>query len=406
MQPVPSLISLCTEPRASLRCALGCLLIGLSALLFPVAAKAQTIDITKETVPGNTPPVWVNLSGFTGEAARVLEFDLYVQGFGFTNAAGAQYLISGSNNGQLQGRVTDRFNKSTLLSKAYQGGTLRRQAHAFADDFVGVLGRKGIALTKIAFKVNTATGGRTSELYVSDFDGHNAQAVTRDKTLTAAPCWVPRHFALCYVSYKLGNPAIFYHDLSNGERKTVAWYGGSSISPAVSPDGSRVAMILSKDGWTDLYVADIDGKNLKQLTKSPADESSPCWSPDGKWICFATKLRERRSLCKVPAWGGPIERIPTVGVLNPTEPDWSPDGKWIAFTAQMGSFRLCVVPSQGGTVTELVAGEDPSWSPNSRTLAFAQRRGGYLSLLDVPTKQVKDVARVSSGENSQPSWAR
>ena len=62
-------------------------------------------------------------------------------------------------------------------------------------------------------------------------------------------------------------------------------------------------MILSKDGWTDLYVADADGGNLKRLTKSREDESSPCWSPDGQWICFATKLKERRSLCKVPACG-------------------------------------------------------------------------------------------------------
>jgi len=54
-------------------------------------------------------------------------------------------------------------------------------------------------------------------------------------------------------------------------------------------------MILSKDGWTDLYVCDADGSNLKRLTKSPQDESSPCWSPDGKWICFAAE-KSRRTL--------------------------------------------------------------------------------------------------------------
>jgi TolB protein len=354
--------------------------------------------------PGVTPPVWISLNGFSGETARVLEFDLYVQGFGFTNANNAQYLLSGSNDGFVQGRVMDAINKNVLLSKSYRGGSLRRQAHSFADDFVDALGRKRIALTHLAFNVQK---GGNSEIYVSDIDGYGAQPVTRDHTLEAAPCWVPGHFELCYVTYKRGNPSILSHNLSTGARKTVAWYGGSNLSPAVSPDGRRVAMILSKDGWTDLYVADTDGGNLKRLTKSPEDESGPCWSPDGNWICFATKIKERRSLCKVPAWGGPVQRIPTTGVLNPTEPDWSPDGKWIAFTAQMGGFEICVVPSQGGTATELVAGEDPSWSPNSRTLVFARRNGGgHLSLLDVPTKQVKDVARVSSGENDQPSWAR
>ena len=72
------------------------------------------------------------------------------------------------------------------------------------------------------------------------------------------------------------------------------------------------------------------------------------------------------------ASGGAVQRIPTSGVSNPTEPDWSPDGKWIAFTSQMGDFQICVVPAGGGSVTELVPGEDPSWAPNSRTLAFTR----------------------------------
>src|ERR1041385_1320893 len=88
-------------------------------------------------VPGLEKPIFVSMSGITGEAAQVLQFDLYVQGFAFTNAEAAQYLISGSNNGNLQGRATDRFNKAAIVpTKSYTGASLRRQAHAFADDFV------------------------------------------------------------------------------------------------------------------------------------------------------------------------------------------------------------------------------------------------------------------------------
>ena len=357
--------------------------------------------------PGNTPPIWVSMSGLTGEAATTLQFDLYVQGFGFTNAEAAQYLISGSNDANLQAKAVDPHNKSTLVSKAYSGVALRRQVHAFADDFVQALGGKAIAQTKIAFK---AENGSHSEIYVADFDGHNAQAVTKDDSLVAAPCWVPGHMALYYVSYKLSHPDIFYHDLTTGARRAFARYGGSNMSPAASPNGSKVAMILSKDGWVDLYVSNADGSELKRLTRSKQDESSPCWSPDGKWICFAAKEKERRTLCKVPVSGGALQPIGTRGMPSPSEPDWSPDGKWIAFTSQSGRyFSICVAPAEGGKVTQLVEGEDPSWAPNSRTLVYGRRSGGryVLALLDMPTKQYKDVSRIPGmSSQSQPSWAR
>src|SRR5438105_8654756 len=95
------------------------------------AAAQQELQVQKDIELFSKKPIWVCMTGFTGEAAQVLQFDLFVQGFAFTNADAAQYLISGSNNGNLQGRATDRFNKSSLVSKAYSGASLRRQAHAF-----------------------------------------------------------------------------------------------------------------------------------------------------------------------------------------------------------------------------------------------------------------------------------
>jgi len=364
---------------------------------------AEDITIRKPVGPGAEPPTWVSLSGFSGEADSILRFDLYVQGFNFTNSDNAQYQIVGSNSGNFQGRVTDRYNKSTLVAKAYSGASMIQQVHLFVDEFVKAIGREGIAQTKVAFKKDT---GANSEIYVADFDGYAGQAVTADNTIVAAPTWVPGRLAVYYTSYKLGNPDIFFHDLSSGQRHVFSRYSGLNSSAAVSPSG-RVAMILSKGGSPDVYACGADGTGLIRLTNTREDESSPCWSPDGQWICYATKVNERRVLRKVPASGGAPQVVPTAGVSSPTEPDWSPDGKWIAFTSQMRDFEICVVPAGGGAVTELVAGEDPSWAPNSRTLIFTRREGGkrVLSLLDVPTKQYKDVSRIT-GSNSQPSWAK
>ena len=73
---------------------------------------------------------------------------------------------------------------------------------------------------------------------------------------------MPRHFALCYGSYRANQPDIYHHDLGTGRLTKLVFYPGSNISPAPSPDGSKVAMILSKSGMVDLYAADIDGSHL------------------------------------------------------------------------------------------------------------------------------------------------
>jgi Tol biopolymer transport system component len=145
----------------------------------------------------------------------------------------------------------------------------------------------------------------------------------------------------------------------------------------------------------------------------------PTLSPDGGTACSAVtrfdmeKNDSSTSLWLFPTGLGPPRsgasraRMLTAGDKD-GDPKWSPDGKWIAFTLQTGEFDICVMPADGSAPpTMLVSGEDPSWSPNSRTLIFTHRSGGRyaLSVLDVFTKQYKDIARIS-GNDSQPAWAR
>ena len=134
----------------------------------------QAIVITRPVDTFGQKPIPISLSGFTGEGAEVLKFDLTVQGFSFVTPDAAQYLISGSDAGDVTGSLTDKFAKRVLFSRSYNGASLRRQAHAFADDIVeAVTGKKGIGQTKIAFK-SQPSGNGPGEIYVADFDGHNA----------------------------------------------------------------------------------------------------------------------------------------------------------------------------------------------------------------------------------------
>lgn len=378
---------------------------------FGIAASAwaqsepSRLQVIKDYDPSKLVPIAIN--GFTGEVGAALKFDLEVAGFEVVPQEKAWFSVTGTHDGAVKGSLRDKTGVF-LFNKVYQGGSLRLQTHALADDVVLTLtGKAGVAQTKILFRIEAA---RSGEIHLADYDGHDSVAVTHDKVLVAAPTWAPGNKKIYYTSYqvinRVENPSILSHDLGTGKREVFARHFGLNTSASVSADG-RVAMILSKDGSPDVYVTDSTGKSPYRVTKTREDESSPCWSPDGQWLAFVTKVNGRRQLVKTKVGENSLTAIPIAGVINPSEPSWSPDGQWISFTAQMGGFSICVVPAAGGEAKVLTEGEDPSWAPNSRTIIYVKRGADkrYLSLLDVPTGRVKSLPAFASS-SSQPAWAR
>jgi len=223
----------------------------------------------------------ISVSGFSGEADSVLKFDLSVLGMELTTPDKADYLVSGTEDaGRLAGRLKQGGAGGEVFGRIYSSGTSRSQAHAFADDIVKeIRGTPSIFHSRIAFCRKV---GANMELYVSDFDGHNLLPMTHDGSLVAAPSWSPGGRNLFYTSWKSGYTQIIENEAATGNRTVFAAYLGGNFNAVPSPDGSRVAMILSKGGSPNLYVSDRNGGNLQQLTRQRDEASSPTWSPDGR----------------------------------------------------------------------------------------------------------------------------
>ncbi len=127
------------------------------------------------------------------------------------------------------------------------------------------------------------------------------------------------------------------------------------ISPDVSADGSRIVFASTRSGNSELWVADRDGGNPTQLTRSGERHAAhPRWSPDGTRIVYMLQGSEGSSVCVVRSSGGAPDCL-TDGRWIDVQPSWSHDGKSIYFLShRTGAPQVWKMPAGGESVSPAV----------------------------------------------------
>ena len=95
--------------------------------------------------------------------------------------------------------------------------------------------------------------------------------------------------------------------------------------------------VSDRDGNDEIYLMNIDGSNARRLTNNPANDIHPAWSPDGRWIVFASTRGSGMAMNNynlyIMAADGRSQCQLTSGETPEWKPVWSPDGQWIAYLA-------------------------------------------------------------------------
>jgi PKD repeat protein len=155
------------------------------------------------------------------------------------------------------------------------------------------------------------------------------------------------------------------------------------LTPAWSPDGTRIAFASDRDGPLDLYVMKADGSDVARINTGVGMAWHPTWSPDSARLAFTCIVDPASSpwwsatgnheICAVNADGSGFARL-TNEPASDDDPDWSSDGAKIVFsTARYGGFELAVMNPDGATITQVspgVQGTSPRWSSDGSRLAF------------------------------------
>ncbi|MEE8119744.1 MAG: winged helix-turn-helix domain-containing protein, partial [Gammaproteobacteria bacterium] len=133
----------------------------------------------------------------------------------------------------------------------------------------------------------------------------------------------------------------------------------NEISPQISPDGNRVAFATARSGHMEIWVSDLDGRNLLQVTdlESPGTDK-PSWSPDSREIAFETKVDGKSRIYIINANGGEPRLVSSRNSVGSThhdiEPHWSAEGNWIYFSSNNGgSWQIWKSASYGSPVMKI-----------------------------------------------------
>ena len=187
---------------------------------------------------------------------------------------------------------------------------------------------------------------------------------------------------IAFMSTRDGNAEIYVMDTDGAAPVRLTKHPAIDSYPAWSPDGSKIAFTSNRrNGSThEIYITDADGKDTVRLTKNnqpvPAYDKSPSWSPDGRSIAFASNRGGNSEIYVMDTNGKNVVQL-TRTLAKEATPSWSPDGSKIVYVSRdiIANSDIYVMNADGANPVNLTRNSrarnrDPSWSPDGRRIAF------------------------------------
>ena len=210
---------------------------------------------------------------------------------------------------------------------------------------------------------------------------------------------------LAFIATRSGRKEVYVADCDGSNVRQMTHDNTISVHPSLSPDGGRIAYTGYQSGYADVYAIDLGSGARNRIVNFPGTNSGAAFSPNGDRIALTISKDGNPELYTVSANGGGARRLThTRGIES--SPSWSPDGSEIIYSFDSGGGpQLYQISSSGGEGQRLSAGygycTEPSWSPDGKKVAFNVRSGGefQVAVLDLGGGGAKIV-----GTGEDPAW--
>ncbi len=184
----------------------------------------------------------------------------------------------------------------------------------------------------------------------------------------------------------------------------------SEIDPAAIGGGSKQIAFISYRDNTDPYVSDIylmniDGSELREITDSSGLITHFSWSPDGQRLVFDSDRDGDAEIYTIKIDGSDLTQLTSNSTYD-LDPAWSPDGTQIAYIAyDSGSKTINLMNVDGSDSQFLVDGKTPAWSPNGSAIAFGRYEDGIYTIAVGSGKTTRLTDSSRHGEDFYPEWS-
>lgn len=260
--------------------------------------------------------------------------------------------------------------------------------------------------------VSDRAGDGRLNLWVMNPDGSGKKPVTKTFTQALYPAISPDGLSVAFSTQDSGAWRIHIIKVDGSGLRRFTYF--SSAVPDWSPDGLRMVFNSDHDDeptdTPDLWAMNLNETNLVELVDSPptADFNAQ-WSPDGERILFVSDRSGNFDLYVMNLDGSGLTQLTTDNASD-YNPQWSPDGERIVFVSdRSGNADLFVMASDGAGVVQLTDHEafdsDPAWSPNGDRIVFVSTRSGHYDLWVIRADGSR-LTQITDDEalDVQPDW--